>query len=104
MAGLVVLGTVLASVIVARGRFLHQRAAADRQLRVVEAAVGSIYRGSATEPDANAYKALAFVTSGTAFRHDASRIPAGSKVKYRVRAKRGDVMSGYSNEVLIVAR
>jgi hypothetical protein len=38
IAALVVLGTVLASVIVARGRFLRQRAAADRQLRAVEAA------------------------------------------------------------------
>lgn len=37
IAGLVVLGTVLASVVIARGRFLHQRALADRQLRAVEA-------------------------------------------------------------------
>jgi len=71
---------------------------------VVEAAVGAMYRGSATEPDASAYKALAFVATGATFRHDASRIPAGSKVKYRVRAKRGDVVGGYSNEVLIVAK
>jgi hypothetical protein len=38
IAGLVVLGTVLASVVVARGRFLRQRALADRQLRAIEAA------------------------------------------------------------------
>jgi hypothetical protein len=37
LAGLVVLGTVLASVVVARGRFLRQRALADRQLRATEA-------------------------------------------------------------------
>ncbi len=37
IAGLVVLGTVLASVVIARGRFLHQRALADRQLRAIEA-------------------------------------------------------------------
>jgi hypothetical protein len=37
IAGLVVLGTVLTGVLVARGRFLRQRAAADRQLRAIEA-------------------------------------------------------------------
>lgn len=44
LAGLVILGTLLVSVSVARGRFVRQRAEADRRLAVVRAADAALAR------------------------------------------------------------
>jgi serine/threonine-protein kinase len=70
---------------------------------LIEVAVGSIYRGVMTEPDL-AHGALVATTQKPAYRYSVARVQSGVKVKYRVRAKVGDLLSGYSNEVTIICR
>jgi hypothetical protein len=39
------------------------------------------------------------------FTHDVgARTPAGVKVKYRVRARRADLVTGYTNEVMVACK
>ncbi|MGK3996926.1 hypothetical protein [Sorangium sp. So ce1024] len=66
----------------------------------IEAAIGSMYRGSAAEPEASSYKVVATVASGAAYSH-ALRVSPGVRVSYRVRAIGHHAASAYSNEVTV---
>jgi serine/threonine protein kinase len=68
---------------------------------VIEAAVGKLYRGSPIDPETSAYKPIATVSAETTYRHTVASVPSGAKVKYRIRAGRGDLLGPYSAEVLV---
>ena len=88
LAGLVVLGTVLASVVVARGRFLRQRALADRQLRATEAVdqLVSNWTGGGTSFDAVPRSASGSLpgVDGCRWRTTERRHPAAAMLGARV--------------------
>jgi hypothetical protein len=72
---------------------------------LIEAAVGTIYRGQASEPDPNGYKLIATVADAATFTHElGTRVPAGVRVKYRVRARREQSVTGPSNEVMVACK
>ncbi|WP_437877173.1 protein kinase domain-containing protein [Sorangium sp. So ce513] len=71
---------------------------------LVEAAIGTIYRGFAVEPEASAYRHVGTVTDGASCVHRPGRVPAGTLVKYRVRAARAQLFSAYSDEVVVACR
>jgi eukaryotic-like serine/threonine-protein kinase len=64
----------------------------------VEAALGTLYRGSSTEPKESDFKVIA-VVGEPSYRHGLDRIPGKVRVMYRVRALRGDLASAYSAAV-----
>ncbi len=71
---------------------------------VIEAAIGTLYRGSPNQPEPSAYQIVATVKDEAAFAHALGRVPAGSKVMYRVRAKRDGAPSPYSTEVIVTCK
>jgi serine/threonine protein kinase len=68
---------------------------------LIEAAIGTIYRGVAAQPPKGAYKLLASVTDVSSYIHNVGNVPSGVIIKYRVRAMRGSVFSEYSNEASV---
>ncbi|WP_438013786.1 serine/threonine-protein kinase [Sorangium sp. So ce315] len=71
---------------------------------VIEAAVGKLYRGTPVDPESSAYRPIATVVDGTTYRHVVGSVPAGVRVKYRIRAGHGSSMSGYSAEVMVACK
>ncbi|WP_437668836.1 serine/threonine protein kinase [Sorangium sp. So ce131] len=71
---------------------------------VVEAAVGKLYRGAPVDPEPSAYKPIATVTDQTTYRHVVGAVPPGVRVKYRIRAGHGSLLSGYSAEVTVACK
>jgi hypothetical protein len=72
---------------------------------LLEASVGKLYRGSPIPPDASGYRHVATVTGPTTtYRHSLERITPGVQVRYRARAKRGELLSAYSNEVVVTCK
>ena len=71
---------------------------------LIEAAIGTLYRGSPNQPEPSAYQVIATVRDEAAFAHALARVPAGSKVMYRVRAKRDGEPSPYSTEVVVTCK
>jgi hypothetical protein len=71
---------------------------------LIEAAVGTIYRGVASEPESSSYKPVSTVLNSTMYSHQVERVPPGVRVKYRVRARQDALVSGYSNEVIVTCK
>jgi len=71
---------------------------------ILEAAIGTLYRGSPQPPAANAYQVVATVIDEVAYAHSVGRVPSGVMVKYRLRAKKDAAQSPYSNEVLVTSK
>ncbi|WP_437730015.1 serine/threonine-protein kinase [Sorangium sp. So ce1335] len=71
---------------------------------VIEAAVGQLYRGTPVDPEPSAYRPIATVMDRTTYRHVVGSVPAGVRVKYRVRAGHGSSLSGYSAEVMVACK
>ncbi|WP_437774440.1 serine/threonine-protein kinase [Sorangium sp. So ce1097] len=71
---------------------------------VIEAAIGKLYRGTPVDPEPSAYRPIATVMDGTTYRHVVGSVPAGVRVKYRIRAGHGSLMSGYSAEVMVACK
>ena len=71
---------------------------------LIEAAVGTLYRGSPRVPEASAYQLVATVTDTTVYTHTASAAPVGAWIKYRVRARHDRALSGLSNEVMVTCK
>ena len=83
MAGLVVLGTLLAAVTVARGRFLRQWAEAERRIqatRAVDALLSEWLSGSPQAVPIHSQGPLVGGASNQVWRTQAMRDPAGSEL------------------------
>ncbi len=71
---------------------------------LIEAAVGTLYRGSPRIPEASAYQLVATVIDTTVYTHTASAAPVGAWIKYRVRAGHDRALGGLSNEVMVTCK
>ena len=71
---------------------------------LIEASVGKLYRGSPIVPEPGAYRQIAALTGQTSYRHTVERVPAGVQVRYRARARRGDLLSAYGCEVFVTCK
>jgi serine/threonine protein kinase len=71
---------------------------------LVEAAVGTVYRGSAIDPDPHAYRRVATVAGETTYTHAVPKCSVGVRVRYRIRAERNGVSSAFSGEVTVACK